>query len=115
MSLNKWNIVGFAVLATLTSAFAGKAKYSGIYNLNTGEKVLLAVTKGGHLLSLGNDTSIADELDPAKSTVSSTGKVVGKSSSGLTVAASISSDFKVKGTAKSGNRTIRITGSRVLN
>ncbi len=115
MKINLMKVVGLLVIGTVVTAVAGKSKYSGIYELSTGDRVILAITKGGHLLSLSNDTSIADELDPSKSTVSATGKVVGSTQKGLTVAAQISSDFKVTGTGKQGKRTFRITGSRTLN
>ena len=113
MKANKLKIVGFFAIASLASAF-GSSKYSGIYILNAGGKVLLAITGGGHALSLTDKTTIANELTPAKSTVDSSGKLIGSSANGLSVVAQIASNFTVTGTAK-GDETVRITGSRKLN
>lgn len=108
------NILGWLVIASVTSAIAG-SKYSGIYDLNAGGKVLLSITSGGHALSLSNNTDINSELNPAVSTVNASGKLVGRSNENLSVVANIDSNFKLTGTAKIGSKTIRLSGSRTLN
>ena len=114
MKTHKLNIFSWLVIASVTTAIAG-SKYSGIYDLQAGGRVLLAVTNGGHVLSLSNGTDISSELNPAVSTVNDNGKLVGKSNENLSVVANIDSNFKLTGTAKVGGKTIRITGSRTLN
>lgn len=106
--------MGIILIATIATSVAGVATYSGIYDLKIPARVLMAITTGGHVLSLSDDTSIASEANPAKSTVNATGKIVGSSSDGLSVVAQIASDFTVKGTAKIGGKTIRITGKRTF-
>lgn len=107
-------VIGLVFFTTAVTGFASIATYSGVYNLNTGVPTLVAITKGGFLLSLSNNTTFREELTPAKSTVNSTGKVVGSTQSGVSVTAQIASDFTVTGTAKLGGSTQRITGRRIL-
>jgi hypothetical protein len=114
MKINKWSVLGLVAITSLVSAYAG-SKYSGIYDLQAGNRVLVSITGGGHVLSLSNDTDIKSELNPAVSTVNASGKFIGSSASGLSVVGKIDSDFKLTGTAKVGKQTIRLTGSRTLN
>ena len=114
MKNHKLNIFSWLVIASVTTAIAG-SKYSGIYDLQAGGRVLLAVTSGGHVLSLSNGTDIGSELNPAVSAVNDSGKLVGKSNENLSVVANIDSNFKLTGTAKVGDKTVRVTGSRTLN
>jgi streptogramin lyase len=115
MKINKWSVLGLVAITSLVSAYAG-SKYSGIYDVRAGgNRVLVSVTGGGHVLSLSNDTDIKSELNPAVSTVNASGKFIGSSASGLSVVGKIDSDFKLTGTAKVGKQTIRLTGSRTLN
>ena len=107
-------MIGLVVIASSVTGIGAVATYSGIYNLKAGFPVVVAITKGGHVLSLSNDTSINGELNPSKSTVNATGKIVGSTNEGTSVAAQIKSDFSVSGTAKNGGQTSRITGNRIL-
>lgn len=115
MKICKINLLALLVIGCAASAFA-QSKYSGIYEL-LGGKVLVAITKGGHLLSVSKGSGgISRELDPSKSTVNADGKVVGGSTSGgLSLTGTIGSDFKFKGTVKEGGDTSRVTGIRTLN
>jgi hypothetical protein len=114
MKTPQTNIFGWLLIASVTTAIAG-SKFSGIYDLEAGGKVILSITSGGHLLSLSNNTDIKSELNPAVSTVNASGKLIGKSNENLSVVANIDSDFKLTGTAKIGGKTIRITGNRTLD
>ncbi|MEO5912983.1 MAG: hypothetical protein ABIS50_02040 [Luteolibacter sp.] len=114
MRINKIKILGLVVVATVTTAIAG-SKFSGIYDVQAGARVLLSITGGGHVLSLSDGTDIKSELNPAVSTVNASGKLIGSSDKNLSVVAKIDSDFKLTGTAKVGKNTVRLTGSRTLD
>jgi hypothetical protein len=115
MKTTKMNVLIFLGIASLASVYA-QSKYSGIYNIKAGVRVLVSITKGGHILSVSSDSGgISEELNPAKSTVDSNGKVIGSNSNGLSVTATIAPDFTLKGTAKEPGGTVRISGKRILN
>lgn len=113
-------IVAVCLTATLSVTIA-QSKFSGIYPGTASpqtEKVLLAITKGGHVLGLSNSsTGLKEALDPAKSTVNAAGKLKSVTGDGDTsITGTISSDFKFKGTGKdSDGETFRITAKRTLN
>lgn len=110
--------MALTLVATITATIA-QSKFSGIYGCiaSPNEKVILAITKGGHILGLSNQSrGIREALDPAKSTINADGKIKAAVGDGTTITATVSSDFKLKGTGKSsGGDTFRITGSRTLN
>ena len=110
----KVKVIGLIVIASAATGIAEVAKYSGIYNLDGGFPIVMAITKGGHLLTMSDDSNIKDQLNPEKSTVNETGKVVASTKTGVSLVAQIKSDFSFSGTAKDGGKTIRIVGERVL-
>jgi hypothetical protein len=118
MKTPAWNLIALTLIATLSATIA-QSKFSGIYSAiaSPREKVLLAITKGGHILGLSNKSSgLREALDPARSTINADGKIKAVVGDGTTINATVSSDFKLKGTGKSSDGdTFRITGSRTLN
>ena len=109
------SIVGLAGLLAITaSAVIGQSLYSGIYTGTVPVKFSVALTKGGRGLGGGNKDTWKDELDPAKSTITASGKFKGVTPNGSVITATVSgSDFK--GTVKDGGGTRRIVGKRVFN
>lgn len=115
MKIQSVKAMGMVLVATLATGFASVATYSGVYNIDAGFKVLLSVTKGGHILTQIDDTLISESLNPAKSTVNSNGKIVGSGLNGLSITGQIDPNFAVTGTVKgSDGSTIRISGKRFL-
>jgi len=112
------NVMAMSFAALIATSVA-QLKFSGIYAgiATPKEKVLLAVTKGGRVLGLGNtSTGLKDALDPARSTINAKGTLKAVTGDGdTTINATVSSDFKLKGTGKSGSDTFRITASRTFN
>lgn len=111
-----------ACLAATLSATVAQSKFSGIYAASSSQasdKILIAITKGGHVLGLSNSTrGLKQALDPAKSTINADGKFKGITADGNTIiTGTVSSDFKFRGTGKNadGGETFRITGSRTLD
>lgn len=104
--------------AALISASIAQSKFSGIYSgsISTGVKFLAAITKGGRVLAMDSGTKgIREAIDPARSTISSAGKLKGTSTSGTIVAGTVYPDFSFKGTVKTGGNTARISGRRTFN
>lgn len=106
--LNKRNlkVISLVLIASAATGIGAVATYSGIYNVQSGT-VLLAITKGGHLLSLENNIAINESLNPAKSTVNAIGKIMGSANDGSVVVGQIASDFSVSGTIKYSGQTHR--------
>lgn len=103
--------------AALISAAIAQSNFSGIYqgSVKSGPKFTLALTKGGRALGLySNSKGLKDALDPAKSTINSSGRLKGATPSGSIVTANVSTDFKISGTVKSDDGTFRITGKRTF-
>ena len=111
-------IASAAVLTAMAGASLAQSKYSGIYAGKVGGSVnfLAAVTAGGRLLALDNtsEEGLRDATNPAKSTVSSTGRVKGSTPNGTSVVATISSKYVITGTVKDGSRTVRLSGKRTF-
>lgn len=103
----------------LVSAALAQSKYSGIYSGSevSGTRFLAAITKGGRVLGLDETTrGIRNALDPARSTVSASGHVTGVTrNSDASLDATITADFKIKGTFKSDDGTVRLSGKRTYN
>ena len=110
--------MALTLVATLATTIA-QSKFSGIYagSSSNRNKVIMAITKGGHILGLDSDSEgLVDALNPSKSTVNVDGKLKSVTGDGqFTLTGTISSDFKFKGTGKEGSQTIRITASRTLD
>jgi hypothetical protein len=105
------------VLTAMATATIAQSKYSGIYSGKVAGKVnfLAAITAGGRLLALDNTTEgLRDATDPAKSTVSATGRVKGSIPNGSSVVATVSPKFAITGTIKDGKETIRFSGKRTF-
>lgn len=116
MKLKKSYILA-AVLALSASFAIGQAKYSGIYSgrISNGDKILIAITKGGHALGLDDGgEGFRDALKPAKSTINKKGKFKGKLHDGTSVVGKVSSSGKFTATVKEGKRTARISAKRIL-
>ena len=110
----KW--LGLGSVVTVSAAIA-QSTFSGIYSgsQSDGDKVVMALTKGGRGLGLSDQSrGIKDSLQPAKTTVTSTGKFKGATASGETiVTGKISSDFKVTGTVSWDDGSSRLTCKRI--
>lgn len=108
------NFVALSLAATFSATIA-QSKFSGIYEggVSTGGKFVAAFTKGGR--GIGLDSSIEGikgVLAPAKTTITADGKFKGVAPNGTTVIATVSPDFKIKGTVKNEGQTFRLSGSR---
>lgn len=118
MKQRTMNVVALTLIATLTATIA-QSKFSGIYSgtVSTKEKFLIAITKGGRALGLSSESEgFNDALNPSKSTINSSGKLQAVMGDGrTTINGTVSSDFSMKGTGKSGSETFRISGKRTLN
>lgn len=111
------NVVAIA-FAALIAASVAQSKFSGIYSgsVSSGGSFVAAATKGGRVLGLDNRSNgLREALDPAKSTINAAGKLKAASNSGTVVTATVYPDFTIKGTIKSGGKTVRITGRRTFN
>ena len=106
-------ITALAMVLCATAAFS-QSKFSGIYNGKASSvQFLLALTKGGHAIGADeNSDGFRDVLDPAKSKVSSSGKLRGKTPAGASIVAKITSGGKLSGTLKVDGATIRLSGKR---
>lgn len=109
------NAVVACTIATLAATIA-QSKFSGIYQgpVSSHGKFIVAATSGGRLFATASDANgLRDAMDPAKSTVSSKGKINGATPGGTSFTGSISDDFKFTGTGKEKDgTTFRLTGSR---
>jgi len=113
----------FAIVISLASfsALVGQSKYSGIYSGNVAgneyfyaAKFVAAATAGGRIIGLTEySEGIHEALDPAKSTVSSNGKVNATAPSGTSLSATIDSKFRISGTIKASGMTTRLNGNRI--
>jgi len=113
-------IVATAIcFSVILCSLVGQAKYSGIYsgsvsgNGYASQKFLAAATAGGRIIALTDySNGIYETLNPAKSTVSASGKVTGVSPYGTSVSANINSSFQINGTVKADGMTFRLSGRR---
>jgi hypothetical protein len=115
----------FAFIFSLASfcASLGQSKYSGIYSGTVAgndyyysQKFLAAATAGGRIIGLTEySEGIYETLDPARSTVSASGKINGVSPYGTTISAAINSKFQITGTLKADGMTFRFSGKRTYN
>jgi len=113
----------FAIVISLASfsALVGQSKYSGIYSGTvTGneyidyQKILAAATSGGRIIAIGDYSyGLYETLDPARSIVSSEGKVVAATPSGISMSATVNSKFQISGTLKQAGMTTRFNGKRI--
>lgn len=112
------NVMAMSSAALIATSIA-QLKFSGIYAgvATPNEKVVLAITKGGRILGLGNSSKgLRDALDPARSTINAAGKLKAVTGDGETIInGTVSPDFKLRGTGKSGGDTFRITAARTFN
>jgi hypothetical protein len=108
-------VVSVVLLSSLTFALA-QSKYSGIYSGDAaGVKFLSAITAGGRLLAMDNNTEgLRDATDPNRSTVSSNGTVKAVVPNGTSLTGNIDSSFRMSGTIKSGGQSARFSGKRIL-
>jgi hypothetical protein len=110
----------FILLLAPFCASIGQSKYSGIYsgtvagnNYYDPAKFLAAATAGGRIIGLTEySEGIYETLNPARSTVSSKGKVIAVTPSGTSMSASINSKFQITGTLKADGMTFRFNGKR---
>ena len=112
----------FAFIFSLASfcASLGQSKYSGIYSGTVAgndyyypAKFLAAATAGGRIIGLTEySEGIYETLNPARSTVSSKGKITAVTPSGTSMSASINSKFQITGTLKADGMTFRFNGKR---
>lgn len=112
----------FAFILLLASfcASIGQSKYSGVYSGTVAgneyfyaTKFIAAATAGGRIIGLTEySEGIYETLNPARSTVSSKGKVVAVTPSGTSMSASINSKFQITGTLKADGMTTRFNGNR---
>jgi hypothetical protein len=113
----------FAFIFSLASfcASLGQSKYSGIYSGSIagneyyyGQKFLAAATAGGRIIAVGeNSEGLYGTLNPARSTVSPAGKIVGVTPSGASMSATINSNYVISGTIKQDGMTFRLSGKRI--
>jgi len=113
----------FAFILLLASfcASIGQSKYSGIYSGTVAgndyyypAKFLAAATAGGRIIGLTEySEGIYETLNPARSTVSSKGKITAVAPSGTSMSASINSKFQITGTLKASGMTTRFNGNRI--
>lgn len=114
-SFAKWVVV--SLIATLSATIA-QSKFSGIYPGIAGakEKVLLSITKGGHVFGIGNKgKGLREAIDPNKSTINADGKLKAAVPDGTSISGTVSADFEFRGTVKDSDGTSRITATRTLN
>ena len=115
--------LSFAFILSLASLCAslGQSKYSGIYSGTVAgneyfytAKFIAAATAGGRIIGLSEySEGIHEALNPAKSTVSSNGKVNATAPSGTSFSATIDSKFRISGTVKASGMTTRFNGNRI--
>lgn len=107
-------LVVTALIASI-SVGTGGPQYSGVYSGTIGPaKFLAAATAGRRMIGVDATTSgLGDTLDPARSMVSTTGRIVAATPRGTTMVAQISAKFALTGTAKRGRTTYRLSGKRI--
>ncbi len=113
----------FVFILSLVSFCAsfGQSKYSGIYSGTVAgneyidyQKILAAATSGGRIIAIGDYSyGLYETLDPARSTISSKGKVVAATPSGISMSATVNSKFQISGTLKQAGMTTRFNGKRI--
>lgn len=109
--------MALTVIATLSVTIA-QSKFSGIYPgvAGTKEKVILSITKGGHVFGIGNSgKGLKEALDPNKSTINADGKLNAAAPDGTSISGTVSANFEFKGTVKDSDGTSRITATRTLD
>ena len=106
-------ITALTMVLCATAAFS-QSKFSGIYSGKASSvEFLLALTKGGRAIGADeNSDGFRDVLDPAKSKVSRSGKLRGRTPAGASIVAKITSSGKLTGTLKVDGSTIRLAGQR---
>jgi hypothetical protein len=117
MKTSAIQVVGVCLISTLSATIA-QSKFSGIYPGIAGakEKVLLSITKGGHVFGIGNSgKGLKEAIDPNKSTISADGKLKAVVPDGTSISGTVSANFEFKGTVKDSEGTSRITATRTLN
>ncbi len=108
------NIAVLALLASVSGTIAA-SKYSGIYIGSSSDHLNLwgAISGGGHFLAVSSGGGgLNSAVNPAKSVVNSSGKLIGASNDGTTIAGTIDTNFVLKGTYKDGAQTGRFTLTR---
>lgn len=111
------NLVVVSLIASFSATIA-QSKFSGIYPGIAGakEKVLLSITKGGHVFGIGNSgKGLREAIDPNKSSISADGKLKAVVPDGTSISGTVSANFEFKGTVKDSEGTSRITAKRTLD
>ncbi len=117
MKTTATQVVGVCLIATLSATIA-QSKFSGIYPGIAGakEKVLLTITKGGHVFGIGNNgKGLREAIDPTRSTINADGKLKAVVPDGTSISGTVSSSFQFTGTVKDDDGTSRITAKRTLD